>query len=226
MRKKRALVRSSEDQAEIIQQRRKLREALKLDHPDMMIRGVVAKAANGRWMTFDTLLQAKTILSPDHHLSIYQNKEDFDTRCPQYDKEALRTKLECKNEELFHFLRETAYNPYRAHGYEIDRELNIDGRVHNGVKRVKRNIVYKFAVPVKTDIMKRSIVKLPPQAQIVVQIIEMACTLRSAPEFKEDELKDFIVKNGFMLNTKQDPWRIFQYYRSNLINISFMRLSR
>lgn len=226
MRKKRSLVKSGTDEAEIIKQRQALREALKLDHPDMMIRGVVAKAANGRWMTFDTLLQAKVILSPEYHLSIFQNKEDFDVRCPQSDKAALCAKFDCKDDQLFHFLRETAYNPYRAHGYEIERELNIDGRVHNGVKRVKRNIVYKFAVPVKTDIMKRSIVKLPPQAQIIVQIIEMACTLRSAPEFKEDELKEFVVKNGFMLNTKQDPWRIFQYYRSNLINISFMRLSR
>lgn len=33
----------------------------------------------------------------------------------------------------------------------------------------------------------------------------------------EDHLKKFVTDNGGELKTRQDPWRIFQYYRPNLI---------
>lgn len=223
--KKRVVVRPlTNDESK--KQRRALVQSLRQDHPDYLIRNVVAKAPNGRWMTFDTLLQAKTIILPDHHLNIYQSSVDFVARCPETDKRSLREKFKVEtDEEVYELLQDRAYNPYRAHGYEIEKELQI-GNQYNAVKRARRRLLYKFNVPVKTEMLKQAIVHLPPQAQVIVDIIEIACSTRSEPTFSEDELQGIVEKHGFMLHTKQDPWRIFQYYRGKLIASGVMRLSR
>lgn len=207
-------------------QKRALIAALRQDHPDYLIRNVVAKAPNGRWMCFDTLLQAKTIILPDHHLNIYQSDVDFVARCPEADKRQLREKFRVDTDTAaYACLQEQAYNPYRAHGYEIEKELQI-GNKYNGVKRAKRRLLYKFNVPVKSEMLKQAIVHLPPQAQVIVDIIEIACSTRSEPSFSEEELQQVVEQHAFMLHTKQDPWRIFQYYRGKLISAGVMRLSR
>lgn len=214
------------DTYEAKQQKRALIQALRKDHPDFLIRNVVAKAPNGRWMCFDTLLQAKTIILPDHHLNIYQSDVDYAARCPESDKRLLREKFKVESDQAaFTCLQEQAYNPYRAHGYEIEKELQI-GNKYNGVKRAKRRLLYKFNVPVKSEMLKQAIVHLPPQAQVIVDIIEIACCTRSEPSFSEEELQKIVEEHAFMLHTKQDPWRVFQYYRGKLISAGVMRLSR
>lgn len=57
---------------------------------------------------------------------------------------------------------------------------------------------------------------LAPQAKQVLLIIVEAAQRRGSGEFTEDELRKEIEDRKELLNTTQDSWRIFQYYRSKL----------
>jgi hypothetical protein len=39
----------------------------------------------------------------------------------------------------------------------------------------------------------------------------------------EEALKTYVIENAATLKTRQDPWRIFQYYRPNLLNAKLIR---
>jgi hypothetical protein len=41
----------------------------------------------------------------------------------------------------------------------------------------------------------------------------------------EKDLKDAVIKRAAELKTRQDPWRIFQYYRPQLIQAKLIRHS-
>jgi hypothetical protein len=195
------------------------------NHPDSIIRGVVAKAPNGRWMSFDTLVQAKTILLPDRHEHIYVDAHDYAARAPAGDRAAISKQFDLFDDlACFDKLRQLAYNPYRAHGYEVFKDLDTNHST-NPLKRAPRKIIYKFLVP-PSEKLKQQVAKLAPQAQVLCDIIEIISSGRTASEFTEIELKPLVMQHGHMLCTKQDPWRIFQYYRGKLISIGFMRLTR
>ena len=64
---------------------------------------------------------------------------------------------------------------------------------------------------------------MPKQAKDLAHIVK--AELRS--RWTEPELKQVIhaaARSG-ALKTKQDPWRIFQYYRSHLLNAGILRLT-
>ena len=52
--------------------------------------------------------------------------------------------------------------------------------------------------------------KMPPQARACLTILELAGT----DEVSEETLMKLVADNKDALRTKQDPWRIFQYYRA------------
>lgn len=47
--------------------------------------------------------------------------------------------------------------------------------------------------------------------------------LGSSLEITEGELKQYVIDHADLLKTKQDPWRIFQYYRPSLIAAKLLR---
>lgn len=59
---------------------------------------------------------------------------------------------------------------------------------------------------------KAKAAKMPPQAKTCVEIMELAGT----PEVSEADLMKLVADNKDKLRTRQDPWRIFQYYRATL----------
>ncbi len=80
-------------------------------------------------------------------------------------------------------------------------------------KRRRNESTYVIRPPTdrKADIMG----KLAPQAQILETIMRSS----GKSEFPESELRELLdePENFEKLNTKQPSWRIFQYYRSKLI---------
>jgi hypothetical protein len=60
--------------------------------------------------------------------------------------------------------------------------------------------------------------KLPPQARTCLEIMARA----DKKEFSSDALKKLIEAHGSELKTRQEPWRIFQYYRNKLKNQGFI----
>ena len=77
--------------------------------------------------------------------------------------------------------------------------------------------VYTFLSGYSEDNFKR----LPKQAKAIIKAID--------PDVKipEAELKGHIMTlaKDNVLTTKQDPWRIFQYYRAAMINSSMLRMN-
>jgi hypothetical protein len=76
--------------------------------------------------------------------------------------------------------------------------------------RQPRNVVYKLQGTF--DQRKAKIADAPPQMRALVEIFEKAGT----PEVSEEVAMKLIAENRDALRTKQDPWRIFQYYKARL----------
>ncbi len=67
---------------------------------------------------------------------------------------------------------------------------------------------------------------ITPQAKECVKIFNEAITKFGKGEPKsitEEVLRQYVVDQGPRLKTRQDPWRIFQYYRTQLINAHILR---
>lgn len=60
-----------------------------------------------------------------------------------------------------------------------------------------------------------------PQGIAVAQILNMAANPKHIPEVEAMEL---VEKHRDMLLTRQKPWRIFQYYRPQLITLNCLRM--
>ena len=82
----------------------------------------------------------------------------------------------------------------------------------------KSKRIYSFEIP--SDFENQ---KMTPQVyQILSGISESGVS-----EYSETELKTFVQKlaNDGKLKTGQKPWRIFQYYRAQMINAGSCKLS-
>jgi hypothetical protein len=63
-----------------------------------------------------------------------------------------------------------------------------------------------------------------PQANACLKILRETTTeVDGVLIVKESELKQKIYERAAELHTRQDPWRIFQYYRSTLVNGGFIK---
>jgi hypothetical protein len=71
----------------------------------------------------------------------------------------------------------------------------------------------KYVIKPETEKSKKMVSELAPQAQDVVAIIRKD----GRPLYTELELRALMDANKEKLRTRQTAWRIFQYYRSNLI---------
>ena len=77
--------------------------------------------------------------------------------------------------------------------------------------------IYSFEIPEELDS------KMTPQIkQILGGISESGNS-----EFQESELKTLIseLAESGKLKTRQNPWRIFQYYRANMISAGICKMS-
>ncbi len=66
---------------------------------------------------------------------------------------------------------------------------------------------------------------LAPQARECVSIMGDFAKELGRLEFGEDELRAKFEASADRLDTKQDPWRILQYYRGKLIGSNLLRIS-
>jgi len=62
-----------------------------------------------------------------------------------------------------------------------------------------------------------------PQAKACLKLLKDCLAKNIIPDTEdqfvtEEVLKQYVIDNAGELHTKQDPWRIFQYYRPNLIS--------
>jgi hypothetical protein len=84
--------------------------------------------------------------------------------------------------------------------------------------RQPRGVTYEMVGTKETR--AASAAKLPPQARYALAILELDGT-ESVSEARAMEL---IAEHKDQLRTKQDPWRIFQYYRPRMIESDILRM--
>ena len=77
--------------------------------------------------------------------------------------------------------------------------------------------IYSFEIPEELDS------KLTPQIKQILEGISES----GNSEFQESELKTLIYElaESGKLKTRQNPWRIFQYYRANMISAGICKMS-
>jgi hypothetical protein len=99
---------------------------------------------------------------------------------------------------------------------------------NTGAKRTAHKLADRKYEVVKKDIPAD--VKLPPQAKTCMAFFaeKMAKAghddAKGIFEISEKEFNEYVVEQAERLKTRQDPWRIFQYYRPQLIQGGFIRL--
>jgi len=76
----------------------------------------------------------------------------------------------------------------------------------------------------KIENFDKAILKLPTQAQCLARILKD----EQRSKWTEPELKAVVTQASYSkkLKTRQDPWRIFQYYRNDLMDLGLVRLTR
>lgn len=201
----------------------------KQEHQDVLTRNVISCIA-GKFAKYENMLKAKTILLPENQHCIYLNAEDLFQRCPSPQYQHIMNDFGLDTaQELWDHIWNTAIDPYKT--VERYEAASMDGL--KPVKmRAKRKLAYKFVFDNSNEKVIACYYGLAPQARAIIDIIdrESKRILENNPGkaaiFEETELKDLIELHKSELQTKQDSWRIFQYYRGKLIQYSFLRYSR
>ncbi len=181
------------------------------------------------WYLFESELQAGIrIMNPR---AIYKSWDDFSNvitieelttlHVTCFDKQPTKQELKDKVElsvKVWMRLCETALNRLE----EGDGTVKAPGERKTAAKLQNRGYeVLKTKVP--DDL------KLPPQAKTCMEFFaELVSTAPASQDsivtIPETQFKDYVMANAARLNTRQDPWRIFQYYRAVLISSGFIRL--
>lgn len=79
---------------------------------------------------------------------------------------------------------------------------------------VRKRDTNKYVMKAATDKSKKAVETMAPQARAIVELMVAG----GKTEYTETELREMIEKNKEKLRTRQNSWRIFQYYRSQLIS--------
>jgi hypothetical protein len=97
----------------------------------------------------------------------------------------------------------------------------LDNTKKDGTKERKSSIAGRLYLPGTEDHTK--ILLKTPQARICLAIFHDLLKSLSKPSVTEAELKAEVYRRQADLKTRQDAWRIFQYYRPQLIQAKLIR---
>ena len=183
----------------------------------------------GKWLRFDTLEIARSVVPPQAHHKIYSTPDELAFKLGAKRLMELGRTFGCKSTpELWAKLQLQAYDPFVK--YEELAEQERQGRATRGPrpKRYKKKITYRFQYDPDNIGHQNAYARFPPQACAIIDLLYELERIETRPQdkrniFTEDELHGFIILRKDVLCTKQDPWRIFQYYRSKLIVAGFLR---
>lgn len=188
-----------------------------------MIQFVVA-CWNGHWLRFDNFQIAKQTIPPSEHHLIFTSPAELTTKLGIKKVQALGRQFACKSTlELWGKLQLKAFDPTEKYAEIIATPPTRSGP---RVKRYKRKLAYRVVFSQDSEAHMNIYGRLPPQACALLDILVEAMQAKDEPVFTEGELQALIEQKKELLNTKQDPWRIFQYYRGKLISVGFLRFHR
>lgn len=193
---------------------------------DRTIRLVVG-CFNNRWMRFDTLEIAKQVMPINQHHLIFVDPNDLQSKYGVKKTIALGRRFAAATLlELWAKILLNSFDPQAKYDDIVAMESQRRSAKSGKVKRYKRKLAYTFHFNSKEQNHINAYVRLTPQAAALVDLIDEWVTTRSAPYFTEAELEGLLNLRAGELHTRQDPWRIFQYYRGRLITSGFLRYAK
>ena len=185
---------------------------------------------DGIWYLFKDEVNAGTrIMNPR---DLFKSWEDFSARMKESDRLAILHQ-QCFDKqptakELKDPIELTVKVWMRLCETAVQRLDEDTPGANTGAKRTsakladRRYEVVNFTIPAE--------VKMPPQARTCMEFFkELAAKIghddaKGVFEVSEKAFNEYVVANAERLKTRQDPWRIFQYYRPQLIQGGYIRL--
>lgn len=193
-----------------------------------IFRNVIANWGD-KWLRFDTMEMAKQVVPLNEHYKIYVDVNDMQKKLGIRGLRALNEVFRAKSgKELWGILQMQAYDPKVKYEDIIKAEAKDrhNTRGTTKVKRYKRKIAYRFVFDPDNEGCMSVYGRLPPQGCALVDIMQKATLTREQPIWTEEELQGLFERCKDDLHTKQNSWRIFQYYRGKLIGSGFLRFHR
>ena len=192
------------------------------------LRNVVADW-DGKWICFPHMTLAKQIVPINQHYRIYTDPIQMREKLGIRKMVVLGKKYGCTSDmDLWIKLQMNAFDP--AKRYEdlakIEQTKRAAGEHGSKITRYKRKIDYRFLFDPTSDAHMAIYGRLSPQACAILDIMYAGLKNKTDRVYREDELRGLIELQKDLLHTRQDSWRIFQYYRGTLIGRGYLRFHR
>ena len=165
--------------------------------------------------------------SKNGELTIFISWEDFNESCTvaQLIDYANRYGADLKKGMQKFEVSITVWHALCEQGRDVTIENAINKNSTTNPSRKKKLANRRYVKVQDSDLTpaelkNRGLYKLPPQATACLELFLSEGT----NEVTETRMKELIMEKREVLNTKQDPWRIFQYYRPQLISHRYIRL--
>ncbi|CAB4182364.1 hypothetical protein UFOVP1090_2 [uncultured Caudovirales phage] len=194
----------------------------------------LVQSQDGMWYVFPNEATTVAIINPRQVLKDWatfsaemESKPNdlHDLFVTAFNREPTKGEMKDKVElsiQVWMQLSKTAAN--RLNSAPDPKTLNEKGEV----KRVFKKLMNRGYEVIKLEVDPA--LKLPPQARTCLEFFsELVKTENPSGEdrivtISEKVVQTYVETNAERLKTRQDPWRIFQYYRPTLIKDGFIRL--
>jgi hypothetical protein len=197
------------------------------DEVDLVVSRNVIGCYNDNWLRFDNMEIAKQVMPISQHHRIFVDSIDLQRKLGVRRTMELGRKFAVKSlQELWSKLLLNAYDPQLKYDDIVQLETKRRSARAPKVKRYKRKLAYTFHFDDKSQNHINVYARLTPQACALVDLIAEWVTTRDTKAFTEAELEGLLTLRKDVLRTRQDPWRIFQYYRGKLIGAGFLRYAK
>lgn len=191
----------------------------------------LVQSQESMWYLFESETQAGVrIMSPR---DLFKSWEDFSERLANTERLELLHQLAFDSKPTAKELKDRVELSIKVWMKLCETAINrLDDDGAKGTGGASRTGTHKLAdrayEVVKTAVAATD--KLPPQARTCLVFFTELMTAAKHDDAKgifsipEKDFNAYVVANAARLNTRQDPWRIFQYYRPTLIQSGFIRL--
>ena len=155
-------------------------------------------------------------------VKIYLNWEDFYESCKPQELKDYADKFHCETRKGLNQV-ELAILVWRGLWdiAELKPGAGAMPRIERGGKLANRDYVkVKDNELTPAELEERGRISLCPQARACLDLF----LKQGLDHVSEAKMREIVIDGAHLLKTRQDPWRIWQYYRPQLIKARFLRL--
>lgn len=200
---------------------------------------VVALMPNGDTSRFPNIYIAKAMLLKKYHEYIFTSADDIYSKLSDHKMDALIETLCTQHKlvqeprsgrekavylyQLMHTYADKIFEEGKKGKIILVKRKETAEEIDDGPMELKSYwLLYEPGVD---PMMDAAFIKLAPQARAVLSVLLEHQKLHGEI-MSEPTVYKYIMRDKIHLKTKQNPWRIFKYYRSTLVSQNFMRMTK